>query len=123
MSSTIKATKRLIFSRSCYCRTFPYEALLVTFSERVNWLTCLLILILLRYFFSFFFFFFLFKNFYFVFLKFGHTKNTAKEQLNLWQMIQRTHSISMIIVFFLKGVQLAEIKNKFSEINLFYNLC
>ena len=26
----------------------------------------------------------------------------------------------MIIVLFLKGVQLAEIKNKFSEINLFY---
>ena len=25
--------------------------------------------------------------------------------------------------FLLKGVQLAEIKNKFSEINLFYNLC
>ena len=63
---------------------------------------------------------FVFLNFFFFLFSFFNILLIQKIQLNLWQFIQRTYSIQMITVLFLKGVQLPKINNKFSDFNLIY---
>ena len=63
----------------------------------------------LNYYISFFF-----KNFFYFYL--------FKIKLNLWQIFQRTYSINMVIVLFIKGVQLAEIKSNSLNLICFTNI-
>ena len=63
----------------------------------------------LNYYISFFF-----KNFFYFYL--------FKIKLNLWQIFQRTYSINMVIVLFIKGAQLAEIKSNSLNLICFTNI-